>query len=83
MTSTNSKPGARLHRFADATATVEELASRVIRAIAHDIATKGDATLVVSGGSTPVALFGRLSQADLDWSRVTITLADERWVPAD
>ena len=83
MTSTSTEPGARLHSFADATATVEELASRVIRAIEHDLATEGDATLVVSGGSTPVALFGRLSQADLNWSRVTITLADERWVPAD
>lgn len=40
------------------------------------------ASLVVSGGSTPLPMFRKLSQADLDWSRVLITLADERWVPA-
>ncbi len=44
------------------------------------IQTRGRASLVVSGGRTPVALFELLSQADLDWSKVDITLADERWV---
>lgn len=44
------------------------------------IRTKGKASLVVSGGSTPKGLFSALSKADLDWANVTVLLADERWV---
>lgn len=38
------------------------------------------ASLVVSGGSTPVPFFRALSVRDLDWHRVAVLLADERWV---
>ncbi len=59
--------------------------------LTHEIATRlketidqlQSASLVVSGGSTPLPVFEKLSQEDLDWSAVTITLADERWVPYD
>jgi len=40
----------------------------------------GDAVLAVSGGRSPVPLFHALRDADLDWSRVLITLVDERCV---
>ena len=42
--------------------------------------TRGSATLMVSGGSSPKPLYESLSHADLDWSRVTVSLVDERWV---
>jgi 6-phosphogluconolactonase len=48
--------------------------------LAADINASGSASLVVSGGRTPMGFFHLLSQQDLDWSAVTITLADERWV---
>ena len=38
---------------------------------------------MVSGGSTPKPLFSLLSRKTIDWRRVVIMLADERWVPAD
>jgi 6-phosphogluconolactonase len=38
------------------------------------------ASLVVSGGRTPVRLFEQLRTEKVDWSRISITLADERWV---
>jgi len=41
------------------------------------------ASLAVSGGKTPLNFFSALSQLDLPWSRVDITLADERWVDTD
>jgi len=47
------------------------------------IAARGKASLAVSGGSTPKAFFQNLSDRDIDWSKVTITLVDERFVPAD
>lgn len=47
------------------------------------IAERGAALLVVSGGKTPARYFEALSMAPLDWTRVSITLADERRVPDD
>jgi 6-phosphogluconolactonase len=41
------------------------------------------ASLVVSGGSTPGPCFDRLSDEALDWSRVIVVPSDERWVPCD
>ena len=37
--------------------------------------------LVVPGGTTPGPVFDDLCAADLDWSRVDVTLSDERWLP--
>ncbi len=41
---------------------------------------RGEASLALSGGSTPADLYEALSQCDLDWKRVTVALVDERWV---
>lgn len=41
---------------------------------------RGHASLVVPGGSTPISLFNQLSTAPLPWSKVLVTLSDERWV---
>lgn len=48
-----------------------------------DVDPSARALLVVSGGSTPKPLFAALRDKPLDWSRVDITLADERWVSED
>ncbi len=58
-----------------------ELALTVSNALRGAIAERGAATLVVSGGRSPIAFFERLAQQELDWAKVTISLADERWVP--
>lgn len=42
-----------------------------------------EASLVVSGGSTPGPCFDLLSMESLDWPRVTVVPSDERWVAAD
>lgn len=44
------------------------------------VAAHGEATLIVSGGKTPELYFERLSHQAIDWSRVNVTLADERRV---
>jgi 6-phosphogluconolactonase len=63
----------------------EALAKTLARDVAEElqraIEAKGKATLAVSGGTTPKLFFDKLSQADLPWSRVTVTLVDERQVP--
>ncbi len=47
------------------------------------IEARGAALLVVSGGTTPIRYFHALSSQPIDWSRVAVTLADERRVPDD
>ncbi len=74
---------ARLHEFKDGAALAEALADRVSAALADAVAARGKATIAVSGGSTPKAFFKSLSTRDIDWAKVTITLVDERFVPAD
>ncbi|MFG5860257.1 6-phosphogluconolactonase [Metapseudomonas sp. CR1201] len=58
-----------------------ELAITVANALRTAIEARGAAVLVVSGGRSPVAFFERLCGQALDWSKVTISLADERFVP--
>ncbi len=72
-----------LHTFADGATLANRLAARVAEALAAAIATRGSAAMAVSGGSTPKAFFQALSKRPLDWDKVTITLVDERFVPAD
>jgi 6-phosphogluconolactonase len=48
--------------------------------LAAGIAARGAALLIVSGGRTPLRYFRALSAQPIDWSRVAVTLADERRV---
>ncbi len=70
----------KFHEFADQQALCQKLSQRICAAIQKAIAARGKASLVVSGGSTPVPLFAALSEISMEWDRVFITLADERWV---
>jgi 6-phosphogluconolactonase len=67
-------------RYADMETLSRELASQLAEGLKASIAARGLASLVVSGGRSPVKLFENLRTQDLDWSRVCIALADERWV---
>jgi len=61
----------------------EALATGVATVLAGGIATRGEALLAVSGGTTPDLFFERLSHAGLDWGQVTVLPVDERVVPID
>lgn len=58
----------------------EALSTKVASELSRAITVNGKASIAVSGGSTPKGFFKALSQIDLAWDKVTITLADERWV---
>lgn len=73
---------AKLIEFASTSQLDEQLAKQVVMRLQDAIEKRGKASLVVSGGRTPKGLFQILSQQKLDWSKVYITLADERWVDA-
>ena len=57
------------------------LAARVADRLRAAIARRGAAFLAVSGGTTPGRFFAALSKETLDWSKVIVTLVDERFVP--
>jgi 6-phosphogluconolactonase len=67
--------------FVGPKALAETLARDVADELARAIEAKGKATLAVSGGSTPKLFFDKLSNADIAWGRVSVTLVDERQVP--
>lgn len=73
----------KTHEFADAASLAQNLADAVASVLKVAIAERGTATIAVSGGSTPKRFFQSLSVHKLDWSKVTVTLVDERFVPAD
>lgn len=60
-----------------------QLSEQVAEVLRAAISERGKAVLVLSGGSTPLQFFQDLSKKDLPWDKVTVTLADERWVPVD
>lgn len=69
------------HELTDPAELAGKLAARVAALLSDAVKDKGRATLVVSGGSTPVPFFISLAAKNIDWARVIITLADERWLP--
>lgn len=69
------------HCFADPAAQAAALADHAAATLQAAIAARGRATLAVSGGRSPVALFEALRERPIDWARVTLTLVDERCVP--
>lgn len=71
------------HRFSSTAELDRALALHLAQRLTEDIARYGDASLAVSGGRTPSGMFSQLSRCDLDWSRVWLTLVDERCVPVD
>lgn len=75
--------GVVAHSLADGARLAEALADRVAEALGFAAQIDGVASLLVSGGRSPIPFFEALSQRPLDWSRVRVGLADERWVPVE
>lgn len=57
------------------------LADDIAQRLQSAIQSRGKAVLSVSGGTSPIAMFKALRVHTIDWSKVTITLVDERCVP--
>ena len=86
MSSDSKSADAELHarRFADIESVSQSLATQLAGVLRAGIAARGLASLVVSGGKSPRRAFEILRAQELDWSRVCVALADERWVdPTD
>jgi 6-phosphogluconolactonase len=69
--------------FKDLETQAREAAELVSQWLRKALLRREKASLAVSGGKTPAVFFEFLSEADLPWERVIVTLVDERWVPVD
>jgi 6-phosphogluconolactonase len=73
----------REYGFTDTETLAEALAPAVEKRLRDAALRRGRALIALSGGRSPIALFERLSKAELDWSRVIVTQVDERWIAPD
>ena len=80
-TQVTTTPNFDWHQAQDTQSLADHLANEIAARLQAAIRDKGRAFIAVSGGSTPKPMFAALADADIDWSRVVITLVDERWVP--
>ena len=71
------------HEFADRLTLGDTLAKDIAGKLDAAVKARGKASLAVSGGGTPKLMFAVLAEQEIDWSKVTITLVDERWVDTD
>ncbi|NNF78372.1 MAG: 6-phosphogluconolactonase [Rhizobiales bacterium] len=70
-----------MHTFRSSADLAAALANETANNLRAGLNDTGRASLIVSGGRTPLQFFAELAQTDLDWSGVDVFLADERWVP--
>ena len=71
------------HRFDTRQAASVAAADRAVAAIERRLDGQGEASIVVSGGTTPALFLRDLSSRPLDWANVHVLPSDERWVGTD
>ena len=74
-------PRVIIETFSDGDIWAAACAARLADALAAALDQTGKAVFAGSGGSTPAPIYGVLAGTDLDWSRIAVTLIDERYVP--
>ncbi len=71
------------HEFAPGPEYTQALVNDIAATLGQAVRQHGRAGLAVSGGRSPIPVFDALSQADLPWEAVHVTLVDDRFVPPD
>ncbi len=69
------------HTYPDPKETAGACAQHILGLLEDASAAGSDASLAISGGSTPRLLFEAFARAPFDWSRVHLFWVDERAVP--
>lgn len=70
-----------LHVFDDSTALAEAAASAIAERLRAAVAASGEASLVLTGGNTPAAIYRALATRNVPWPQIGIYFGDERAVP--
>lgn len=71
-----------IETYPSADALADAAADAIEAQLAQGLAARGRASLVATGGRSPGPVYDRLSNADIDWVHVAVTLSDERQVDA-
>lgn len=71
------------HLFENRAEMISALQAECETALRDAVEDRGEATFMVSGGSTPEPLYKALSEVDLPWESIYVALVDERWVDFD
>jgi 6-phosphogluconolactonase len=67
--------------YPDALSAAIACAHNIIAELGTAIASGANATLAISGGTTPALMFREMAKQDFDWDRVHLFWVDERAVP--
>jgi len=73
----------KMNDFPTAKLAAHQLATAIAADLCTALATTERALLLVSGGRSPITLFKVLSTKEVEWSRIDISLVDERSVAPD
>jgi 6-phosphogluconolactonase len=78
-------PDRRVIVYPDKQALADTLAERFLNKVAKFIAARGEATIVLTGGTMGYASLAAINASpkrdSVDWSRVNFWWGDERWLP--
>lgn len=72
---------AHWHKFHDKTSLIAGLGQEIEARLHSALSERGQASMALSGGGTPMPLYAALAGTSLDWSKVSAMPTDERWVP--
>jgi len=71
------------YKFDSRDALFRHLLQDVMTGLSSALESRGQASMLLSGGTSPGALYRMMSDQDIAWDRVWFGLSDERWVAAD
>jgi 6-phosphogluconolactonase len=71
------------HLFDDPEAAAAGCAAFILNTLRAAITERGQATLAVSGGSTPKLMFRHMAATQFPWEKLDLYFADERCVPPE
>ena len=72
-----------LHKATNRATASQQASERIANAIQAKLTTAARATLIASGGTSPIDCYRSLAQFDLPWDRVDVIPSDERQVALD
>jgi 6-phosphogluconolactonase len=70
----------QVNRFRSIKQASQFVSEKIENLLKSDISANGNASFIVTGGSTIRHFFSKLSDINVDWSKITVILSDERWV---
>jgi len=73
----------RLERYPDGPQAAAACGAQILEWLDHAIAEQGQATLAISGGSSPRSMFEMFARTKFGWDQVHLFWVDERGVPPD